>query len=318
MSESDTSREESLPSSASPAPDASEGRHEPPPSKEPLAPNEGKSLTIVVGGSDDGAQDQRSGGHAEGGSGTDVGSPDGDGTWARIPIQTELFSRGDPLAEKVTGYVVKTVELAVDDDRFRPGFDERWYVVVSEKIVAISQGRSYFTWEINPGAPARVLSKFVQRTPYGIGLGSPWTMQLAINEAGLPRILLAAGASIVGKALGRKGWFYRVAGHRVNAIDGPTPYSAYPSNVSAKLPPKDPDRVAATLSAALREALPTEVAGTFGGTVVIDSNDLGRDVLGHDTDRAAGFFCSMFRDNPFGQGRQQTPIAVCVRASAEA
>lgn len=140
-------------------------------------------------------------------------------------------------------------------------------------------------------------------------------MQLAINEAGLPRILLASAASVIGKLTGRKGVFYQVAGHRVNAIDGPTPYSAYPSNVSAKLPPKDPDQVASSLTAALRERLPSDQSETLGGTVVIDSNDLGRDVLGKDTETDMSFFCDLFADNPFGQGRQQTPIAICLELS---
>lgn len=264
---------------------ASSGEHEAPPPKAALAPNDGKSLTVEVEGT----------------------------RWARVPIQTELFARGDALTEKVAGYVVDTVKKAEASPEFTGAFLEPWYVVVSEKIVAISQGRSYFTWEINPSRSARVLSRWVQRTPHGIGLGSPWTMELAIKEAGLPRILFAAGASIVGKAIGRRGWFYTVAGHRVNAIDGPTPYSAYPSNVSAKLPPKDPNGVAAEITAAVRAQLPDSPARTLAGAVVMDSNDLGRDVLGHDTDRAPLFFCELFRDNPFGQGRQQTPIAVCVR-----
>ncbi len=231
--------------------------------------------------------------------------------WARIPIQTALFSRGDPVVEKVAGYVEEAVRAIQADSAFARALDSPWYAVVSEKIVAISQGRSYFTWEIDPGRPARVLSKLVQRTPHGIGLGSPWTMQLAIKEAGLPRILVAAGASIVGKALGRRGWFYVVAGHRVNAIDGPTSYSAFPSNVSAKLPPERPEDVAVEITVALRSQLPEAAARTLSGTVVIDSNDLGREVLGHDTTQRPGFFCELFRDNPFGQGRQQTPIAVC-------
>jgi asparagine synthase (glutamine-hydrolysing) len=264
------------------------GRHEPPPPKAPLAPNDGKSLVLEVEGTH----------------------------WARVPIQTELFGRGDPVAAKVAGYVKDTVALASESPDFAGAFDSSWYVVVSEKIVAISQGRSYFTWEINPGPSARILSRLVQRTPHGIGLGSPWTMQLAINEAGLPRILMAAAASAAGKAIGRRGWFYTVAGHRVNAIDGPTPYSAFPSNVSAKLPPKDPDQVAAAISQAVRAEVPEELARTFAGSVVIDSNDLGRDVLGLDADRRPSFFCELFRDNPFGQGRQQTPIAVCVRVAS--
>lgn len=261
------------------------GRDDIPPPKAPLAPNEGKSLTVEVEGTQ----------------------------WARVPIRTDLFRRGDDLVDKVVAYVTKTVAQMEDDAAFTGAFLEPWYVVVSEKIVAISQGRSYFTWEINPGRAARLLSKMVRRTPYGIGLGSPWTMQLAINEAGLPRILLAAAASVVGKMLGRRGWFYIVAGHRVNAIDGPTPYSAFPSNVSAKLPPAEPNKVAASITEALRSRLDEDVARTLGGTVIIDSNDLGCDVLGHDSDRLPRFFCEMFRDNPFGQGRQQTPIAVCVR-----
>lgn len=262
-------------------------QHDAPPTKDPLAPNDGKSLTVDVEGA----------------------------RWARVPIQTGLFARGDDLVARVSSYVRETVGHVDSSADFTGAFAGAWYVVVSEKIVAISQGRSYFTWEINPGAPARLLSRLVQRTPHGIGLGSPWTMQLAIREAGLPRILVAAAASVVGKALGRRGWFYVVAGHRVNAIDGPTSYSAFPSNVSAKLPPERPREVAADITAALRAQLPTEPARTFGGTVIIDSNDLGRDVLGHDTDRRPDFFRELFRDNPFGQGRQQTPIAVCVRTT---
>lgn len=258
------------------------------PTKGPLEPNEGKDLTIEVEG----------------------------GQWARIPIQTELFARGDALVDKVVSYVEQTVAHVGADPDLAAGFGHPWYVVISEKIVAIAQGRSYFTWEINPGMPAKTLARFVHRTPYGIGLGSPWTMQLAINEAGLPRIMAAAAASVVGKALRRRGWFYRVAGHRVNAIDGPTPYSAYPSNVSAKLPPKDPARIAAAISARLRGRLGEQAGASYGGTVVIDANDLGRDVLGQDTTRPDDFFAELFRDNPFGQGRQQTPIALCVAVGA--
>jgi F420-0:gamma-glutamyl ligase-like protein len=263
------------------------GRHDAPPAKEPLAPNDGKSLTVEVEGT----------------------------RWARVPIQTELFERGDDVVAKVSSYVRNVVGLAEASPDFEGAFADSWYVVVSEKIVAIAQGRSYFTWEINPGTPARLLSRLVQRTPHGIGLGSPWTMQLAIREAGLPRILVAAAASMLGKVLGRRGWFYVVAGHRVNAIDGPTSYSAFPSNVSAKLPPERPREVAADITAVLRAELPSGPAGALAGTVIIDSNDLGREVLGHDTDRRSTFFRELFRDNPFGQGRQQTPIAVCVRTS---
>jgi hypothetical protein len=261
------------------------GTHEPPPFKEPLEANAGKELVVDVDGE----------------------------RWARVPLQTDLFARGDDLEGRVTAYVSAAAAAVAEAPDLVPGLGRRWYVVISEKIVAISQGRSYFTWEINPSKAARVLSRFVIRTPHGLGLGTPWTMQLAIEEAGLPRIVVAAGAGAVGKLVRQKGWFYRVAGHRVNAIDGPTEYSAYPSNVSAKLPPKDPEKVATALRKAIAASLPMVAAEHFGGVVVIDSNDLGREVLGQDTDLADEFFKKLFVDNPFGQGRQQTPIALALR-----
>ena len=115
---------------------------------------------------------------------------------------------------------------------------------MSEKIVSIAQGRSYFIWDIKTGFWANTLSKFVKKTPYGIGLGSPWTMQLALNEIGLPRMLFASLTSLITKPLGVKGLFYKIAGNDINTIDGPTEYSLYPSNVSAKLGPKEPQKVA--------------------------------------------------------------------------
>jgi asparagine synthase (glutamine-hydrolysing) len=255
--------------------------------KGPLEPNADKSLQIAVD----------------------------DESWLRFPIRTELFSSGDPLEEKIGEYVADLVTALQGDKRYAANLADPWYLLVSEKIVAIAQGRSYFIWDIQPSWWARTLSRFVVRTPWGIGLGSPWTMQLAIQEVGLPRILVASAASAAGKAVGKRGVFYRVAGPGARAIDGPTEYSVYPANVSAKLAPAEPEKVSARLTSALRERLPAEVAGTLGGCVVIDANDIGRNVLGQDTDRPDQFFEELFADNPLGQGSEQTPLAVAVRGS---
>ncbi len=229
----------------------------------------------------------------------------------RYPVRTELFSRDDDLDAKVLEYV----------DRFFAGLPSAgpdhdaatrgpWWFFLSEKVVAITQGRSYFVWDIKVGRPARVLSRYVTRTPAGIGLGSPFTMQLAIQEAGLPRVLYASAGGAVGKVLGRKGMFYELVGNDINAIDGPTEYSAYPSNVSAKLAPKEPDAVASRLSAAIRQRVPEPWRSTFGGTVIMDANDIGRNVLGSDVPGDWARFEEMFADNPLGQGSQQTPMAM--------
>lgn len=265
----------------------------PTPIKGPLDPNAGKQLEIDV-------QDEQ---------------------WTRVPIRTELFAKGDDVARKISEYVHEIVALAHKQDAYAAALTRPWYLMVSEKVVAIAQGRSYFVWEIEPSWWARTLSKYVVKTPYGIGLGSPWTMQLAIQEAGLPRILAASAVSAAGKLVGKRGLFYHVAGHSVRAIDGPTEYSVYPANVSAKLPPAEPDAVAARVHAAVGDALRahglTEIAAALAGCVIIDANDIGRNVLGMNlvasSDKTEKFFEELFADNPLGQGSQQTPLAIAMQ-----
>lgn len=219
----------------------------------------------------------------------------------RYPIRTDLVSRETKLLPFVTDYVKRFVMGIANSNK-------EWFVILSEKIVAISQGRSFLIEDIKTGFWANTLSKYVTRTPYGIGLGSPWTMQIAIEEIGLPRILLAALASVATKPFGMKGVFYKVVGPEIAAIDGPTEYSVYPSNVSAKLAPKDPEKVANQIRSELMKHLNSSQKETFAGVVIIDANDLGRNVLGNATEMPDEFFEQIMRDNPMGQGSEQTPI----------
>ncbi|MEO5608907.1 MAG: asparagine synthase (glutamine-hydrolyzing), partial [Ornithinibacter sp.] len=229
----------------------------------------------------------------------------------RYPVRTELVDRDSDLDARVMEHVDSFfAALPTAGPEHAAATGGQWWFFISEKIVAITQGRSYFIWDIKVGRPARVLSRYVTRTPAGIGLGSPFTMQLAIQEAGLPRVLYAAAGGAVGKVTGKKGRFYELVGNDISAIDGPTEYSAYPSNVSAKLAPKDPDAVAARLSAAIRARVPEPWRSTFGGTVVMDANDIGRNVLGSDVPGDWSRFEEMFADNPLGQGSEQTPMAM--------
>jgi len=152
---------------------------------------------------------------------------------------------------------------------------------------------------IRPGRLARLLVRYVTRPGYGIGLGTPQTMQLAIDEVGAPRILLAAALSAVTKPFGVHGVFYRVAGRQAAAIDGPTSYTIPPYNQAATLGPRDPDGAARTIAAAL--GVPV---------AIIDANDAGCAVLGASPGVDRRFVQRLFADNPLGQAREQTPICV--------
>jgi len=213
-------------------------------------------------------------------------------TWLRIPLKTRLILKGDDLSDALS--------QGLSQADIAPGKDD--ILFVSEKAVGASQGRYFLLdeGEVRPGRLAVFLSRHVTRTPAGIGLGIPETMQCAIDECGAARILLAAAAGFLGKLLGRKGDFYRVAGPRARSIDGPTNGTLPPFNRAVSLAPLDPDGVARCLSE------------RFGcGAAVVDINDLGGNILGawpKSVDR--GLLVEILSDNPLGQGTQQTPAGI--------
>ncbi|MGE5560862.1 MAG: asparagine synthase (glutamine-hydrolyzing) [Chloroflexota bacterium] len=217
-----------------------------------------------------------------------------DAIFGRVPVRTKLVEAGDD--------IVAVVRQALAG-RERSGD----IIAISEKIVAISQGRSFPVASIKPSKMARFLAHFVRKTPSGIGLGIPETMELAIREVGLARILIACGVTAVTRVFGLRGLFYRIVGPQAAAIDGPTPGTIPPYNTHAKLAPKDPDLVARKIAAAL---------GGDIGVAIIDANDLGVNILGHTPDVDPDLVSKLFIDNPLGQGRQQTPIALLRRVSA--
>lgn len=205
---------------------------------------------------------------------------------ARYPIHTHVVTSEDAMLDLVRRYAVPYLRPAD-------------LLAISERIVAITQGRAFPIAEIVPSSWAKFLVRFVHKSKYGIGLGSPWTMELAIREAGLPRILFAAVVGAAAKVFGIRGMFYRVVGRNIHAIDGPCDYTLPPYNGYAKLGPKDPNGVAVRLA---RE-VGVDVA-------IIDANDLGVNVLGASEGVDRAFVREAFCDNPLGQTREQTPMAI--------
>ncbi|WP_334152588.1 coenzyme F420-0:L-glutamate ligase [Microbacterium sp.] len=216
-----------------------------------------------------------------------------DGTsYARIPLRTRVVMPDDDLDAIITEYAKDHVQAGD-------------LLFVTEKIVAITQGRSYRLDEIQPRKLALFLSKYVTRTPYGIGLGMPETMEMALRECGTPRILFAAAVSAVTKAFGRRGDFYRIAGDKARAIDGPTKHTIPPYNQAVVLGPKNPREVAARVKTLI---------GGIAEVAVVDINDIGGNILGSTLDKdGERRLVKILKDNPLGQGLESTPLGI-VRA----
>ncbi|WP_091233863.1 coenzyme F420-0:L-glutamate ligase [Microbacterium sp. 3J1] len=210
-------------------------------------------------------------------------------SYARIPLKTRVVMPDDDLDAIITEYA---------KDAVQPGD----LLFVTEKIVAITQGRSYRLDEITPRPLARFLSRYVVRTSYGIGLGMPETMEMALRECGTLRILFAAGVSVITKAFGRRGDFYRIAGDKARAIDGPTKNTIPPYNEAVVLGPKNPRDVALRVQ---------KLVGGDVDVAVVDINDIGGNILGSTLDKAGERrLVQILGDNPLGQATQSTPMGI--------
>ena len=211
--------------------------------------------------------------------------------WLRIPIKTCLITNEHDMKNIVDEYA-------------REQLQEGDILFISEKAVACTQNRAIPMEDIKPRKLAVILSKYVTKTPHGIGLGIPETMEMALRECGVLRILFAAFCSVIGKIFKQKGWFYLVAGTKARGIDGPTHGTIPPYDHYVVLAPAAPGKVAKELAAHLG----CEVA-------IVDINDLGANILGWSSKELEKQpLEQILGDNPLGQGGECTPMGIIRKA----
>ena len=209
-------------------------------------------------------------------------------TFERVPIRTPVLMPGDDMAGVIREHAGAFL---------RPGDT----VVMSESAVAIMQGRARDWRTIKPSRLARFLSSRVVKTTYGTGLRSPYAMQYSIELSGLPRILLALPAHVVGRLLGKKGWFYLVAGLNARMMDAEHTMGVKEFYECCIPAPADPPGMVKSLKAA-----------TGYDMAICDINDINpawcvATTLPKDRKRLLE---RSFDDNPLGQSDEQTPIGI--------
>src|SRR3989344_953375 len=207
--------------------------------------------------------------------------------FARFPIKTKLITPEDKDISFIVQDAVKNY-ITVGD-----------IIFISEKVVAVTQGRSYPLDQIKTTWLANVLSGFVTKTPVGIGLGSPQTMQLAIEEVGIVKILLASVIGFLGKIFGIRGLFYIVAGEKARSIDGAVPYAIPPYNTYVSKGPVQANEISRSIAQKLGVAV-----------AIVDANDIGVNILGASSGVDKKLIACMIKDNPLGQSDEQTPIGI--------
>ena len=205
----------------------------------------------------------------------------------RRPVTTHLVHVKEPLIDVLRQYVT-------------PAFCDGDFLVLSEKFVAITQGRVIHRSLVRPGLLAKLIVKGVTPLKDDVGFSDPAKMQIAIYRAGWWRMfaaMLVGGTSRL--VLRRRGDFYRIAGNRVSEIDGFSHHTIAPFNEFAMLGPEDPPRDAQGVEDA-----------TGWPAAIVDANNVNVKVLG--VSRAVPVSSDEVRaivlDNPLGQEDERTPV----------
>jgi ribosomal protein S28E/S33 len=205
----------------------------------------------------------------------------------RIPVETRILSSEDDMEQIIRSYALP---------KMRAGD----ILTISESPLAITQGRAIPADQIKPGWLARMLSKYVMRVPWGTGLGSPTSMQCAIDECGSGRIFWAAVIGALGKIVGRHGDFYRIAGMQAALIDAAETSPVEPYTHTVIKGPLNPGQVAQELSDALGYPI-----------AVMDINDIGGCwMIGASQGVSKHFLEQVMKDNPQGQDDELSPLCI--------
>lgn len=212
-------------------------------------------------------------------------------SYRRLPIKTHIITDQDKIEDVAEKYAMGIMK-------------EGDVLFISEKCVACTQKRAIPMEEIHPRPLAKLLCKFVYKSPYGIGLSIPQTMEMALQECGTIKILWAAFCSALGKMVGKRGIFYDIAGAKARSIDGPCDCTIPPYNHYVVLGPNDPDKVC------------RDIKARIGFDVcVVDINDIDGVILGiSDESMSRELYARILKDNPLGQSGQQTPMGIISKA----
>jgi hypothetical protein len=205
----------------------------------------------------------------------------------RVPIRTKILTEKDDIMDIVKTYT-DSVRLPGD------------IIILSESPVAITQGRAIPEDEIKVGILAKILWRGVRKVDYGVGLRSETSMQCAIDEVGHLRITIAALVGMCGKIIGKRGWFYKIAGKQAALID-----AAHTSPV----PPYDRTVIKGPINA---DKLCKKIKEATGNeTAIMDINNIGGSwVIGKSDGIDAPLVEKIMSDNPQGQQDELTPICL--------
>ena len=216
-------------------------------------------------------------------------------SFVRIPVKTHCIMPGEDFVEVAYKYCKDIVQ---------PGD----VIVLCQKALAISQGRMRAVNEVKPRPLAEFLSRQLTDLRYSQGVGSPELVEVAMQEVGPARVVLAGAVQSVTRVLGRSGDFAEVAGQEVSSMRDYDPSLPAPHDRYVFLAADRPEEVAERLGRRIGVQ-----------ACVAAANDLGEvQVVAHTAGVDKELVQQLLLDNPLGQGGNLTPIGIIRKVDSQA
>ena len=210
-------------------------------------------------------------------------------------------------------YAIKTHYIQIGENYIdimekyvKPVYQEGDIISISEKIISLCQKRIIYKKDVKVSFLAKFLSKFAMSSDAGIGVDSPYKMQVAIDLCGRVKVIYAAIRAGIGKLFHKRGIFYEIVGQEISGLDGF--YSkVFPEYGEFGIRiPENPDKVC------------DEIYEKLGiKSMIVDANDLSVEILGkassieYDNEHLK----KLIKDNPAGQSKQLTPLILIRKTS---
>lgn len=229
-------------------------------------------------------------------SGKDLEIKVGGETFIRFPVLTHVISIKEDLTP-----IYKEIQKE---------YKEGDFIAISEKFFTISQGRVIHQSFLKPGILAKIIYKLIRFNMGGKAYKNdpafavPEKIQAAIFIAGWWRMFLATIIGIpltaILKLFGKKkGYFYKIAGHNIEQIDGTLSHEMPPFNEFIKIYPDKPNQSCQKIEDEFK--IPA---------CLVDANNLNVEILGASKNLPVSKEVARktILDNPMGQGHEKTPI----------
>ena len=210
--------------------------------------------------------------------------------------------------KKFNRYAIKTHFVKIGENYLdiiekyiKPIYKAGDFISISEKIISLCQKRVIYKKNMKVSFLAKFLSKFAMSSDAGIGVDSPYKMQVAIDLCGRFKVIYAAILAGIGKLFGKKGIFYDIVGQEISGLDGfygkvfPE-YSEYGIRI-----PENSNEVC------------DEIYNKLGiKAMIVDANDFNVEILGksNSLNYDDKTLAQIIKDNPAGQSKQLTPIVL--------